>query len=182
MIGACAAGVLAIATASAPPPTDIAMRDAPFGLFGRSAWADVWVKVPPAAAFAVLTDYEHFHEFMPIVAGVVVEQRSTRHAVLRLRMTYLRWFTVEEVDERRLYPPSKVTYKGIAGPLKSLHGAWLLAPERGGTRVRYEAHVDPGVPVPGPVMAMLLTRGLPGLLDGVRRRAESGGTWIKGTF
>ncbi len=161
---------------------DVETGDAPWGLFGRSVWAKVWVAAPPRAVFATLTDYERFDQFMPLVERVDVLERGPKHAVLRFKMRYARWFDVEQTDRRVVHPYSRIDYVGVKGPLRSVTGDWRFAAERGGTRLTYRAQVDPGVPVPGVLMGALVKRGLPGLLDGVRRRTESGGTWVKRAF
>lgn len=181
------AALAALALASAPARAASAFPhvetgDQPWGLFGRAVWARVHVAAQPSAVFAVLTDYERFGEFMPLVERVDVLERGPRHAVLRFRMKYLRWFDVEQTDRRTLHPHTKIDYVGIAGPLKTVYGDWRFAAARGGTRVTYRAWVDPGVPVPGAIVGALVKRGLPGLLDGVKRRVESGGTWKKRDF
>ena len=182
LVGAIGLVAIAAAPVRAAEFPDVETGDAPWGMFGRSVWAKVWVAAPPAAVFAVLTDYERFAEFMPLVDRVEVLERGPRHAVLRFHMTYLRWFDIQQTDRRVLYPPRRIAYDGVAGVLKAVKGDWKLAPERGGTRVTYTADVDPGVPVPGALTGALVKRGLPGLLDGVRRRTESGGRWRKRSF
>ena len=178
-------GGLALVATTAGPATaaetfpDVATGDAPWGFFGRSVWARVWIAAPPAAVLGTLTDYERFHEFMPLVERVDVLERGPTHAVLKFKMRYLSWFDIEQTDRRTVHPASHIDYVSVAGPLKSVRGDWRFTAERGGTRLTYSAKVDPGVPVPGVVMGMLVKRGLPGLLDGVRRRTESGGSWRK---
>lgn len=174
-----AAAVLAAATTEFP---DVETGDAPWGWFGRSVWAKVWIKAQPAAVFAVLTDYEKFPAFMPLVEKVEILERSPKHAVLRFSMRYLNLFEVTQTDRRELFGRERITYVGVAGTMKEVFGDWKLTPEAGGTRVHYTANVDPGVPVPGPVIGALVKRGLPGLLDGVKRRVESGATWTKRSF
>lgn len=181
--GAIALAAIAAAPAHAADPfPDVETGDAPWGFFGRSVWAKVWIAAKPAAVFEVLTDYERFPEFMPLVQRVDVLERGPRHAVLRFKMRYLNWFDIEQTDRRTLHPYDRIDYVGVAGALREVRGDWRLAPERDGTRATYTAQVDPGVPVPGPITGALVKRGLPGLLDGVRRRAESGGRWRKHEF
>ena len=180
------AGAAAIlAAAGAPAATEfphVETGDTAWGWFGRSVWARVWVKAPPAAVFAVLTDYAQFPAFMPLVERVEVLERSPRHAVLRLSMRYSNLFEIQQTDRRELFGTERITYVGIAGTLREVHGDWTLAGENDGTRVHYTANVDPGVPLPGALTGALMKRGLPGLLDGIKRRVESGGTWTKRRF
>lgn len=182
VVAIAAAAIAAAPALAAPAFPDVETGDAAWGLFGRSVWARVWVAAPPRAVFKTLTDYERFDAFMPLVERVNVLERAPRHAVLRFQMRYLNWFDIEQTDRRTLHPHSRIDYVSVAGPLKSVHGDWRLMAERGGTRVTYRAWVDPGVPVPGVLVGALVKRGLPGLLDGVRRRTESGDTWVKHTF
>lgn len=186
-VGRLVGAIAMVAIAAAPVAAredfaDVKTGDAPWGLFGRSVWAEVWVAAPPRAVFRTLTDYARFDEFMPLVERVDILERGPTHAVLKFKMRYMRWFDIEQTDRREFHPYSRIDYVGVAGPLRAVTGDWRFTAERGGTRVRYRAQVDPGVPVPGVLMGALVKRGLPGLLDGVRRRTESGGTWRKRSF
>lgn len=166
---------------AAVPHAEAAIQtsDVPFNVHGRSVKATIRIAAPPRAVFATLTDYDHFHEFMPLIVHVAVLESRSHAAVLDFHMRYMGIFDIHEVDERVLIPPHRIIYRAIKGPMRTIHGAWTLRPVGQATDVEYEANVDPGFPLPPALMRYLVTRGVPGLLHGIQARTESGGTWLK---
>lgn len=165
--------------AAAQPADGIQVQDAPFGPFGRSVTATMYVEASPKAVFGVLTDYDHLAEFMAMVNAAKALETSPKGAVVLFKVRYMRFFEIEEVDVRTHEPYSRITWQAIKGPLKVSNGSWVLKPQGKGTHLTYQTDVDPGMPVPSALTGMLLKQGLPEFLTGIKRRAESGGTWKK---
>ncbi|MNS23312.1 Polyketide cyclase / dehydrase and lipid transport [compost metagenome] len=176
-------GALGWALSGAPVAAQTAdgiqVQDAPFGPFGRSVTATMYVEAPPKAVFGVLTDYDHLAEFMPLVNAAKTLETSPKGATVLFKVRYMRFFEIEEVDVRTHEPYSRITWQAIKGPLKVSNGSWVLKPQGKGTHLTYQTDVDPGMPVPSALTGMLLKQGLPEFLTGIKRRAESGGTWKK---
>jgi ribosome-associated toxin RatA of RatAB toxin-antitoxin module len=160
-------------------PLEAQITESAFQAFGRSVTAVFHVKASPKVVYGVLTDYAHMPEFMPMVEEVKTLESRPKGALVSFRVRYLRFFDIVEVDERTYEPPTRISWHAIQGPLKVSNGSWTLTPERGGTRVTYQTDVDPGIPLPSAMTGMLVKQGLPEFLNGVRLRAESGGTWKK---
>jgi ribosome-associated toxin RatA of RatAB toxin-antitoxin module len=163
--------LVALAAAIATPTVT------PFGVHGRTVSASIHIDRPPAAVYAVLTDYAHMHEFMPLV--VRVEALESRETSVKVKFHFRAWgvYDFEEIDERLLEPHRSIRFTSLQGPLKSARGIWRMAPEGNGTLLSYEISAEPPFPLPGAVMDHLVGKSAVDLIDGIRLRAESGGTW-----
>lgn len=73
-------------------------------------------------------------------------------------------------------PPQRIRFNRVAGDLKSLDGEWVLQELPGGeaTRVHYMATVDPGIPVPRPLLRAAIESDVPRTLKALRDEALSG--------
>jgi ribosome-associated toxin RatA of RatAB toxin-antitoxin module len=173
-------GVALLGAPSQADPTDgVQVQDTPYGPFGRSVTATMVVEAPVKALYGVLTDYDHLAEFMPMVNEARALETSPKGATVLFKVRYLRFFETEEVDVRSHEPYRRIAWQAIKGPLKVSNGSWVLTPRGRGTQLTYQTDVDPGIPVPSHLTGMLLKQGLPEFLMGIKRRAESGGTWKK---
>ena len=103
--------------------------------------------VPPAEAFAVLTDFEHMNRFVPNLQSSQVLERSG--TVLRVQQKGVARFGplskgFESVREVRLAPPREIRVHGLSGSVNRMDSLMQLQPEPGGTRLQYHAEVEPG--------------------------------------
>jgi carbon monoxide dehydrogenase subunit G len=128
--------------------------------------------VPPAAAWAVLMDWERQADWMldADAVAVVSEQREgvgVRLAV-QTRIAGLPAFT-EPIEVVGWDPPRRLEIRH--GSLVAGTGVWTLEPVLGGTRFTWSEEIRLAVPVVGelaaraytPVMAVLMRRALAGL-------------------
>lgn len=158
---------------------DLHISEAPFGSFGRSVSARIFVNAPPVEVFRVLTDYDHLSDFMPLVDRTTLLDERSGRARVEFQGSFMGVIHLIEVDERQVDPARRIRWHAVQGPLKTSDGSWVFSPSASGTELRYETQVDPGVPLPPSLTGYLIKRGLPDLLNNVKRRAESGGTWHK---
>lgn len=139
------------------------------------------IGAPPEAVFAVASDLERYPEWQDFLQRVVVKERdgdgrpTLVEAEANATVTALRLVLRATRDE-----PRRVAWRSEGGDIKSLSGAFELAPAGAGrTRATFRLEVDPGfklgVLVRGGVADRLRDHILGGMLDGLRRRAESGG-------
>ena len=172
----------ALPTLAAPADDERAIQitDRPFRRFGRTVIASFQVQATPHRVFSVLTDHAHMAEFMPMVDDVRVLASYPGGARVRFHVRYLGLFDIVEVDERTFVPDRRITWHATDGPLAVSDGSWAIT-ARGprGAAVVYQTDVDPGVPIPSGLTAMIMQRGLREFLDGIRRRIEGDGTWRK---
>lgn len=163
----------------AAPDRAIAISEAPFGTFGRSVTARCFVQASPQAVFAVLADHDRLAEFMPLLEEAKTLESKPGWARVRFRVRYLGLFDLVEIDERKFEPYRRIAWHATEGALRVSDGSWTLTARQAGTELIYQTDVDPGLPVPPGLVGHLIRQGLPELVESVRRRVESGGTWRK---
>jgi ribosome-associated toxin RatA of RatAB toxin-antitoxin module len=131
--------------------------------------------------FAVASDLERYPEWQDFLQRVSVRERDAdgRPAVVEAeadaKVTALKLVLRATREE-----PRQVAWRAEGGDVKALSGAFDIAEQGPGrSRVTFRLEVDPGFKLGlllrGAVADRLRERVLSGMLDGLRRRAESGG-------
>jgi hypothetical protein len=157
---------------------------------GRKILAVSDIAAPPSIVFKVLSDFEHYRDFMPYVTeSLILEQKSTGETI-----TYAR-IAPPFVSERD-YPLSVRTSGGGAGKDGAFQIEWTAAPDMkpeikgvvrvrlnegswrgesldGGkrTRLTYTLLTNPGGLLPDFVLDLSNTIAIPKLFDSVRVRS-----------
>ena len=138
------------------------------------------IGAPPEAVFAVASDLERYPEWQDFLQRVSVRERDAdgRPTVVETeadaKVTTLKLLLRATRDE-----PRRVAWRSEGGDIKALNGAFDIADAGGGrTRATFGLEVDPGrrlgLLLRGSVADRLRDRVLDGMLDGLRRQAESG--------
>lgn len=82
-------------------------------------------------AWRVLTDYEHFAEFLPgVISSQLVENNGDRKVFEQINQIKTLVFSIEsrvKIATTETYPQG-IAFKAIAGDLKTMDGTWLLEP------------------------------------------------------
>ena len=136
----------------------------------------------PERVFRVVTDNEHFAEFMPRVKSSTVEVGTDgspiNHQELNLPFVADREFKVRisnSITERggeRIWRSAWTHVKGF-GNIEDTTGSWtLLEYGEHRTLIIYEVLTDPGGSIPKFLNNLATKRTLPALLDSVRKRAR----------
>lgn len=140
------------------------------------------VPVPPAVAWAVLTDYEGMPRFVDdLRESRVIERDGARLRVVQRGVTRLGPFAFHYDVEREvvLEPDHAVHSRALRGNVKKLDMQTFVEPEGSGTRIRFRAAMIPDFWVPPLVGARLIRtrfeRQFENLLKEMRRRAEVAG-------
>lgn len=103
-----------------------------------------------ATAWRVLTDYNHYTQFIPdlrrshIVArhgATVTVEQSGDAAVWIFRLPLSVTFEINEA------PPDSLRSRAIAGSLRALTSRYTLTPASAGTRLDYSGRISPGYPL-----------------------------------
>jgi ribosome-associated toxin RatA of RatAB toxin-antitoxin module len=151
---------------------------------GPEPWPGIAVALvdaTPKEMFAVLRDYPHFHEFMPYVQSVTVDEHSGKRWVVSYvikgpmgignRDYQMEVFDEEDTQDGVTYLISRFRYTG-KGNIKSTVGTWKLVPIWGGkvTFVRYEVRTDIGGGFTQWLKRKLATSSLPRVITAVRKR------------
>jgi hypothetical protein len=110
------------------------------------AFIDVPADLP--AAWEVLTDYNRLAEFVPdmessrIVSkpgeAIKVYQRGKKSWLL-IDMPLELVFRMDET------PPSRIRFSLVSGNIRDMYGEWRLSPFGQGVRIKYDAHMKPGL-------------------------------------
>ena len=149
-----------------------------------SVRASLWLHCPPAEVWALMTDYESLSAYMPNVDSSVVVARSD--SVTRVRQGLNSRFvlpirfavTLEFLEQL----PQRLRFNMVEGAVDRFSGTWDFRSDRGGTRVEYEATIEPPAFVPSFVAAMVVRRQLRRMLPAIgleldRRKAAKGVGW-----
>ncbi|MEB3186246.1 MAG: SRPBCC family protein [bacterium] len=133
------------------------------------------VRVEPAEAYRLLSDFEHLAEFMPSLRTCEILERTGATVVLRMKAD------LGELVQRRVHePPSAIRWTLVSSPvLRRLRGGWFIEPEGGGSALTYRVQVEPMVPAPPAMVRWSQTQALGTLVRNVRARLESHGAWKK---
>src|SRR3954451_23175322 len=137
------------------------------------------IDAPPEAVFAVASDLERYPEWQDFLQRVSVRERDPDgRATLgepeaTAKLTKLKLALRATRDE-----PRRVAWRAEGGDVKGLSGAFDLGEAGPGrTRATFGLEVDPGfnlgLLLKGPVADRLRDRVMSGMLDGLKRRAES---------
>jgi uncharacterized protein YndB with AHSA1/START domain len=135
--------------------------------------AESLIRRPPANVWTVLTDFERWPEFMPLIDGTRVERRAGAKLWVEQRYTIMLMpfghTTIYELDPRDGLLRWSLDEQA-PHDIAASRGAWALVPIASGreTLVRYDARMSAGRAVPEFVERMLRDRSLEQLLAGLR--------------
>ena len=108
--------------------------------------------VPQKIVWEVLTDFSRLSQLLPdvhvseVTPGVDDRHMSIRQVgVARFGPFSKKYESTREVV---LVPQEQISATNVAGNLKSMHSVMTLSPEAGGTRLAYQADVEPGFWLP----------------------------------
>ena len=150
----------------------VSLESAPDDTSGATR-AESLIRRPPANVWSVLTDFERWPDFMPLLDTTRVERRAgarlwveQRYSVMFIPFAHT---TIYDLDPR----DGRLTWNlDVAAPhdIAASHGEWALVPIESGreTLVRYDARMSAGRAVPEFVERMLRDRSLEQLLAGLR--------------
>ena len=146
------------------------------GEFEGRVQAAVLIHADRQHIWTVMTDCAAAPEFIPGVLSCEridgsddgqqeVFQQEVKYSWYMPRLTYtfeLDYFPYQQIDFRRL-----------KGSPKVLEGSWWLEESSPGkTRVFYSLYLEPGFPVPKPLVRRALRKDLPKVLAALRQRVE----------
>jgi len=156
----------------------------PDGLKQLRGNAMVIIDAPPERVWNTILDHDRFEEFMPSVeACSIVEQQGNSRVVaynLKVAWTDISYFLKLDYDPATWHVDAALDKSRPHG-ISDTRCTWDLTPLDGGkrTKLNYSVYIDSGRFIPTFVERMLSRRQLPTVLENVRKRAVSGGTWKK---
>ena len=148
------------------------------------------VDAPPQVVFDIVTDFDHYAEFMPYIKeSKTLQTLSPTNLLVYSRLSppfvddrdycIAVKLTAGSAENQGVYE-SEWTSKPAAAPehhgvvrVKINTGAWVLAPLDGGkrTRVTYHLSTNPGGSIPTWLANKSNTTAIPDLFDAIRKRA-----------
>lgn len=123
--------------------------------------AVIYAPVPPAIAWAVLTDFDHMADWVPNVRGSRVVGRSgevatvEQHGVVRAGLLRFPYASLRAIDTSA---PLTIRSRQIEGSMRRFDSTMRLAAEREGTRLAYHVELVPGVLAAGLLSETMLER------------------------
>jgi ribosome-associated toxin RatA of RatAB toxin-antitoxin module len=135
----------------------------------------------PEAVYAIASDLERYPEWQDFLQKVSVRERDPAgQATVVEAEADAKVVALKLVLRATREEPRRVAWRSEGGDVKALNGAFdLAAAGDGRTRATFGLEVDPGFKLGlllrGSVADRLRDRVLDGMLDGLRRRAESAG-------
>ncbi len=148
---------------------------------GRSGGvkAIFWVNAKPEVVFRELSDGGKFNEFMPGITLSIVKNSGDNFQNVYYKLHF--WFAdVEYVLHRVIDRKNmEITWNLLSGKFRKMDGYWKIEGGDGGSIVTYYTDVEPEVYVPHFIIIYVTKKGLPELVEAVRKRAESDGKWKK---
>jgi len=154
------------------------------------ALARTVIRVPPERLYAVITDYDHFTEFVPYVTSsrILRQEGATFYVHQHLHFPGPLADRHYTIASNAMGRPGKNTFrvawylvpengktptreKGIMP--SAFDGFWELRPDERGmtTEAVYSIHFDPGGALPSWLVATAMNRYLPKVVEAVRARA-----------
>jgi len=146
--------------------------------------ATALVKAPPEEVWRTVRDYDRFHEFMPRLSEARVLKREDECAFIRYQAGVLWIEVVYHIKACATRPGERIDFElapEYENSIKATYGFWQITSIAEGRAavVSYSAYLDPGIPVPDAVSRSFARSNIVQVLENVRKRAESKGTWKK---
>jgi hypothetical protein len=112
--------------------------------------ADIDTTADRETAWAVLTDYNHWTEFIPdlLVSRVISRPGDPLQLEQRARIPSMPNFPVVMILQVEESPLKRIRFYRTAGNVLSFAGEWLIENESRQVRLVYRAVVTPGFPMP----------------------------------
>lgn len=145
--------------------------------------AMVLINSPAKDVWDTLTDYSSYPQFMPKISMVKVHNRKGNDVWVEFNLKILfkniRFNTIRTQDKKA----GTLVWKmdtSKKNDIKDTHGGWMIRPH-GKTKsiVLYTVNVDSGFKVPQKIQDMIAKKDLPGVVQAVKMRVESKGTYKK---
>lgn len=128
--------------------------------------------VPVAALYQVVTDFNHYKDFLPEVAGSeILSGQGTDKLRVRFEINLMKRFSYDL--EFFLAPEKEVRWKLVDGDFFKINeGRWIFSPVQNETHVKYELSVQFGFLVPGWITKKLTQNNLPQMFDKFEKEAR----------
>jgi ribosome-associated toxin RatA of RatAB toxin-antitoxin module len=133
------------------------------------------VAATPAAVWRILTDYNHMADYVPdLKSAKIVSRNGDKVIIDQLGAARFFFFSrpihlVVQVHEQA---PNKLDVSLVDGDMKVYRCSWELRQADGGTRVLYNATIEPKFYVPGMVGASMVRKDIGRMMSAVLARLD----------
>ncbi len=137
-----------------------------------------FVKAPLHECYDILADVKDMPQYMPGLNRIRVLSATGDTKILQYHSGIP--LIPDFVLARHFEPDKSITWSKIKAPYKRIDGSWRFQALPDGTVLTYTAEIDTGqVLVPSWLAIAIEQQGRSQLVHNVRRRIESGGTWVR---
>ena len=133
---------------------------------------DIHIAVRPEDFFSVITDYEHYPEFLDEMEAVKLLSRIGDTAEVQFSVNLIKRITYTLILTEN--EPLSLTWKLKEGPFKISNGSWTLKRTADGhTHAHYAIEVKVAAFVPKSISSRIVGTTVPALLNAFKARAET---------
>lgn len=130
------------------------------------------MKAPAEVVYEVVTDYESYPEFLPMIKETEILERQDNVVVCKFSIFVVKNF--EYVLRLEHDPPHKTRWTYVRGDFKNSEGGWDFEPiDEVSCRVTYSVDMDMGFFVPKIISKQVVSASLPSMLTSIQKRAEA---------
>jgi ribosome-associated toxin RatA of RatAB toxin-antitoxin module len=144
----------------------------------KTAEAVFFIKSSPRTCLKVISDFEHYPEFMPNIRSAEFVGKKDSNSIYRFSFKVALW-TVRYSNIFMLSSRGNDTFSlawdYVGGDLKKTTGSWDIRPSTGSggcSVIRYRAYIDAGVFVPRWVRDLLTAKSIPKMIKAIATRAK----------
>lgn len=125
----------------------------------------------PEQFFAIISDYEKYHEFLAEVKKCSVLKVEGNRKLVEYSVSVVKTFKYQlSMTETA---PTSITWEFVSGEIfKTSSGSWKLENEAGKTKATYSVEATFGVFVPGPLANALVSVNLPNMMSAYHKRVK----------
>lgn len=139
-------------------------------------------ELTPEEAWSVITDYNHFSDFMPLTQSSEVTKEiknsegKTSWVLTTLKVAFTKISYVLRIDHHESQAMRKSSWIKESGDLKELEGSWLITASTEGTSLIYTSYLDAGKAIPGWIQDLLTKNSVPDLFEAIIARGKKHST------
>lgn len=125
----------------------------------------------PEQFFAIVSDYEKYHEFLAEVKSCKVVKTEGARKLVEYNVTVIKSFKYNLWMTENA--PNSISWEFASGDVfKTSVGSWKLENEAGKTRATYTVEATFGMFVPGPIANALVSVNLPNMMSSYHKRVK----------
>lgn len=121
--------------------------------------------------FKIISDYEHYHEFLGEVKKCTVLKTDGHRKLVEYRVNVMKEFKYNLWMTEQA--PAKIHWEFAGGDLfKTSVGSWVLEEQGGKTKATYSVDATFTMFVPGPIAKALVSVNLPNMMKSYHQRIK----------